>query len=76
MLVVRRQFRDRRDGSPVTLFAVTGLVEARGPSTLIKDYLAGGASLRHPNAAAALGTPGLKTGPYRNRTHSRLCNSF
>src|SRR5437773_11414247 len=26
-----------------------------GPSTLIKDHLAGGASLLHPNAAAALG---------------------
>ena len=30
-----------------------------GASRLIKDHLAGGASLLHPNAAAALGAPGL-----------------
>jgi len=30
-----------------------------GLSSLIKDHLAGGASLFHPNAGAALGTPEL-----------------
>src|SRR5437867_690683 len=35
-----------------------GVSKARGLYPLIKEHLAGGASL-HPNAAAALGTPGL-----------------
>jgi len=41
------------------LEAVSPDTATSGPFTLIKDHLAGGASLLHPNAAAALGTPGL-----------------